>query len=289
MEFNKRTIHWKNRVIEGRKKNLGSESIGQISLKRKDLKGLIYKFIFFLDITVFHPDILFSKYYKLLSFIADKQNRYIDQAMTRHISTIFTLKKYFGTITMPIVIIGDGRTNMASLLYFIPFVNSKIFLINLPEVNIYEIELMSKLIVRKKIGIVNNETFDLFLKRSKNFEDLPNISFVDTDVLSKFEWNSEAIYINMASMQEMTKDTKKSYFSWMRKNGGYFYQCNRVKKDLEGGESSAFEDYPFIKNDFFFFKRIKRFKHAWFFSVWFPFINRAADQIESFTYIASED
>ena len=40
----------------------------------------------------------------------------------------------------------------------------------------------------------------------------------------------------MASMQEMTKGTKESYFSWMRKNGGYFYQCNRVKKDLMGGE-----------------------------------------------------
>ena len=87
-------------------------------------------------------------------------------------------------------------------------------------------------------------------------------------------------------MQEMTKETKKSYFSWMRKNGGYFYQCNRVKKVLIGGESSAFVDYPFLKNDFFFFKRIKRFKDVWFFSVYFPFINRTADQIESLTYIA---
>ena len=288
MKFNERTIHWKTRIIEGRKKKYGSESIGQIIFKKKNVKNLIYKFILFLDITIFHFDILFSKYYKLLVFIAEKQNRYIDQAMTRHLSTIFTIKNYFGTINIPTVIIGDGRTNMASLLYFIPFINSKIFLINLPEVNIYEIELMSKLIDRKKIGIVNNETCDIFLKRSKSLEDLPNISFVDTDVLDKFEWNSNALYINLASMQEMTKETKKSYFSWMRKNGGYFYQCNRVKKVLMGGESSAFVDYPFLKNDFFFFKRIKRFKDAWFFSVNFPFINRTADQIESLTYIARE-
>jgi len=58
--------------------------------------------------------------------------------------------------------------------------------------------------------------------------------------------------INIASFQEMNRETVNSYFDFMRvslKKENLFYCCNRVEKIMEGGEVSRFFSYPWQKDD----------------------------------------
>ena len=60
------------------------------------------------------------------------------------------------------------------------------------------------------------------------------------------------VFVNVASMQEMTKRAIKGYFDFIRKAGGpghLFYCCNRVEKTLPDGEVVRFEEYPWSEED----------------------------------------
>ena len=51
-------------------------------------------------------------------------------------------------------------------------------------------------------------------------------------------------------MQEMSLEMVKTYFSLMRKtNTLYFYCCNRIEKNMPGGEISSYFNYPWNVND----------------------------------------
>jgi hypothetical protein len=56
--------------------------------------------------------------------------------------------------------------------------------------------------------------------------------------------------VNVASMQEMVPATVASYFSFLRhRRTRYFYCCNRLEKQLPGGEVVRFHEYPWLPND----------------------------------------
>lgn len=58
--------------------------------------------------------------------------------------------------------------------------------------------------------------------------------------------------INIASMQEMNEFSITSYFSFLRRRSAphsRFYCVNRLRKELPGGEISAFNDYPWHSDD----------------------------------------
>ena len=58
------------------------------------------------------------------------------------------------------------------------------------------------------------------------------------------------VAINVASMQEMTKEMIGTYFYVMRKNKALFYCLNRLEKKLPGGEIVRFVDYHWSSKDF---------------------------------------
>lgn len=60
------------------------------------------------------------------------------------------------------------------------------------------------------------------------------------------------VFVNVASMQEMTLDSIARYFDLIRRTGvddHRFYCCNRVEKKLAGGEVIRFSDYLWSKKD----------------------------------------
>ncbi len=52
-------------------------------------------------------------------------------------------------------------------------------------------------------------------------------------------------------MQEMNYKEIKMYFELMRKqkSDSWFYCCNRLRKELPGGEINEFHKYPWLKED----------------------------------------
>jgi len=57
---------------------------------------------------------------------------------------------------------------------------------------------------------------------------------------------------NIASMQEMAPKTVRDYFDFLRRNvdtENLFYCCNRVRKEMPGGEVSDFASYSWSETD----------------------------------------
>ena len=76
------------------------------------------------------------------------------------------------------------------------------------------------------------------------------------DNLDQMEGYGFDCAINVASMQEMTPDLIKMYFHFIRSNlnkNGLFYCCNRQKKILPGGEILRFTEYPWGKDDYYYY------------------------------------
>jgi len=60
------------------------------------------------------------------------------------------------------------------------------------------------------------------------------------------------LVVNIASMQEMNLSVVNKYLEFMRRTDGvasYFYCCNRVEKELPGGEIVRFKDYGWYSTD----------------------------------------
>jgi hypothetical protein len=58
------------------------------------------------------------------------------------------------------------------------------------------------------------------------------------------------VAVNIASMQEMTRQSVESYFDFMRRRGvKLFYCANRERKVLVGGETRVFMEYPWMSAD----------------------------------------
>jgi len=95
-------------------------------------------------------------------------------------------------------------------------------------------------------SLVIDETF-----RPSNLNDSDFI-YCPAEELHKIEGLKFNLAINIASMQEMTSETVKVYFDFLRRNmssGNLFYCCNREDKVMAGGEVSRFFLYPWDKQD----------------------------------------
>ena len=77
------------------------------------------------------------------------------------------------------------------------------------------------------------------------------------------------VFVNVASMQEMTMPVIQGYFDFFRRTGcddHLFYCCNRVEKRLPGDEVIRFDDYPWNGADVFLIDELCPF-HRFFFHV----------------------
>lgn len=182
-----------------------------------------------------------SKFYSNALDIAEKQNRCLDLDLLRHVFTFEYLDEKIGLRGMKnICVIGDGQANFASLA-----LNSNLFQkvisINLPEVLMSDWELLKCVEMDQKTSvIIKPADMDSFLKDEKS------LGLIPASLSKLLKGQNIDLFVNIASFQEMKKETVAEYFDLIKSSpkGAVLYCCNRVEKQLYGGEISKFEEYP---------------------------------------------
>lgn len=146
-----------------------------------------------------------------------------------------------------IMIIGDGFGYLACLLKkVIP--DSKIVLVDLGKTLIFQYYYSTKVFSGAKFyGIRNTDEQIKYSVYSEN-----DFIFCPADLIHLLGKLEIDVAINIHSMQEMTYDSIDEYFNLLRnimKKPGFFYCCNREKKELMGGEVIEFDKYPWKTED----------------------------------------
>ena len=139
-----------------------------------------------------------------------------------------------------ICVIGDGASNFVSLCLSAPEQFKKIISINLPEVHLVEIEM---------ILLSGVDESDLTLVDSKAgvsefFGSDSKVAIVSAEDVNCLLGTKIDVFVNMSSMQEMTKEAISEYFDLISGNGSLFYCCNRKEKKLPDGTIIRFDEYP---------------------------------------------
>ena len=139
-----------------------------------------------------------------------------------------------------ICVIGDGASNFVSLCLSAPKQFKKIISINLPEVHLVEIEM---------ILLSGVDESDLTLVDSKAgvsefFGSDSKVAIVSAEDVNCLLGTKIDVFVNMSSMQEMTKEAISEYFDLISGNGSLFYCCNRKEKKLPDGTIIRFDEYP---------------------------------------------
>ena len=140
-------------------------------------------------------------------------------------------------------LIGDGYGFMGALLKR-QFPNSRIYLIDLPKVLIFQAKIHQLSHSGRMQILTGDEKLDRY-----------------TDIVLVPPQNAELILdnidcaVNMASMAEMNQHSITAYFKFLRdhsSDGSRFYCLNRLEKELVGGETNRFYDYPWKTDDSLF-------------------------------------
>ncbi len=139
-----------------------------------------------------------------------------------------------------ICVIGDGASNFVAMSLMEPSKFKKIVSINLSEIHLVETEMLLKAgFSESQMVIVDSEQSALHFFQSD--AKLAIVSACDAQFLEILKVD---IFVNMSSMQEMTKQAISEYFDVIKKSRAYFYCCNREEKKLPGGSIIRFSEYP---------------------------------------------
>lgn len=142
-----------------------------------------------------------------------------------------------------VIIIGDGYGFFASL-FRERHPNSTIVLIDLGKILVFQAYYCQKAHPDK----VHQSVLD------GGRLDLSKCDFVycPAEFLTRVSQFKYDVAVNIASMQEMTKESLVGYFEFLRQHmvtDGLFYCCNRERKVLIGGEIVEFREYPWHPKD----------------------------------------
>jgi hypothetical protein len=139
-----------------------------------------------------------------------------------------------------ICIIGDGASNFVSLCLSAPEQFKKIISINLPEVHLVELEM----ILRSGVAESDLMLVDSKAGASEFFDSDSKVAIVSAEDVKCLLGLKIDVFVNMSSMQEMTKEAISEYFDLISGNGSLFYCCNREEKKLPDGTIIRFDEYP---------------------------------------------
>lgn len=201
----------------------------------------------------------YDQYYFLARQIAHAQNRYISHDILRQVLTIsfldYHLSDLLKTPLGSTCVIGDGFATMTSLLIGSKFTN-KVYLVNLTKtllVDLFYLRLFfgTEFFEENVCLLTGNDDYtanDISGIKCK----IVAIQAKDSQLLSIID---SSLFINIASMQEMSESVVHDYFRYMRsslalKDVLYFYCCNREAKVLPDGTVSSFAAYPWGSMDF---------------------------------------
>lgn len=141
-----------------------------------------------------------------------------------------------------VCVIGDGQANFVSpLLATDTF--PKLISVNLPEVLLSDLELLSKSLISETSIVVSTTPQDL----SRALHD-PTVKLILVPASCSTILSQQPIdlFVNIVSFGEMNNNIIADYFSIIKSSvtGAYLYCCNRLTKRLDACETTAFYNYP---------------------------------------------
>jgi len=144
-----------------------------------------------------------------------------------------------------VICIGDGYGFLSALIKeMVP--DAQIYLVDLGKTLFFQAYGHLKVYPDKERCLVSGQTFDQERMRHLDFIYCPaeNLNSLENCVFD--------LAINIASMQEMNKETIKRYFTFLRQHmntENLFYCCNREEKLMPGGEIARILDFPWKIED----------------------------------------
>jgi len=144
-----------------------------------------------------------------------------------------------------VINIGDGYGFLSALIKEV-FPNSLICLVDLGKSLLLQAHYCGKihpgyshhLLLGSRLNAGEHANADFLYCPAEYLEGLNGLSF--------------DLAINIASMQEMNKNSIDLYFDFLRRNmvkNNLFYCCNREEKKMPRGEISGFFSYPWVEKD----------------------------------------
>jgi hypothetical protein len=135
-----------------------------------------------------------------------------------------------------VCIIGDGYG------YFSSFLKHQN-----PEIKLFTVNLGKQLLFDAQ-NTKNNHPYATFgiLHKVEDLSHNHDFTFIEAENYHLVGEVDADLFINIASMQEMTPEIVDNYFQYIKgskQEEKYFFCCNRVKKVLIGGETLIFDKY----------------------------------------------
>ena len=194
----------------------------------------------FLSSPKFFIKAIFKPSYWRLRKVCFNQGRHMNYANVIATSAFNLICSQIKAKQFTICVIGDGASNFVALSLMDSTKFNKIISVNLSEIHLVETEMLFKVgISESQMLIVDSE--ESALRFSQSDAKVAIVSADDAKCLSSLRID---IFVNMSSMQEMTKEAISEYFWLIKKSGAYFYCCNREEKKLPDGSIIRFSEYP---------------------------------------------
>lgn len=237
-----KSSHWREILRDKRsflnfKENYGYGQYKEYNKFYETYHSLMQTLIFGRELKEFNEYKLVKHYYK-------KFNRQVECDVVRHIFT-FNLLNKFRLLKDNVAVIGDGKANFI-LGSRIINPEIKLFSINLPELLINDLLIInqSNIFSHEEICVVKEEA-DLEKEHIKLF-------LIPANKNNLLESKKIDLFVNIVSFQEMNYEQINNYFSIIKSNNSYLYNCNREKKILPDGIKIEYEKYPFDNAKFLF-------------------------------------
>ena len=257
-----KSSHWKEITTQNLNINDPNALLGLGIYSEKNFLNGIFHQVF--SNLVFGKKIKQLETYKFYEKLFSKSNRIIDTDAIRHIHTFEYLKKIKNV--NKICIIGDGKLNgvIGSIAVF---PNAKIFLVNIAETFINDLN------VNKKMSLIDEEEIKL-VETIENLSEnkLKTLNLIPAHLKDFLKNYKIDLFINISSFQEMNLMEINEYFNIIKSLKSLLYSCNRISKKLPDGSIINSKDYPWESGKIILDEICPW--HRYYYNYSFPFIHK---------------
>jgi len=196
------------------------------------------------------------------SVIVRKMSACMSYDAFRQVCALSTLGKYVPfnrEDAFDVLIIGDGYGFLSALVRYV-YPRSRITLVDIGPILLFQTLNLQAVFPESSHALI---------------PDCHKADFVycEAEGMGSLGARSFDVCINISSMQEMTNEMIRTYFSLIRKTAHehtIFYCCNRELKVLPGGERIEYSKYPWLDDDTILLDEVPEY-YRYYYSHTYPF------------------
>ncbi|MDD5069560.1 MAG: putative sugar O-methyltransferase [Candidatus Omnitrophica bacterium] len=205
-----------------------------------------------------------EKLIKVALDVLPKFSSYMSYDVFRQLCSLALIRKHLpfkSKDAFKVLIIGDGYGFLSAIIRSI-YPNACIILVDIGSILLFQALNLQK--------VFSSNTHDLLSGNNANECDFMYCRAKDISLLREKRFD---LSINISSMQEMTNEMIREYFSLIRQTSNddnFFYCCNRKLKILPCGERIEYKNYPWQEDDQILLEESPLF-YKYYYSHRFPF------------------